>query len=144
MCSCAPSRLRLNPTRSSRWTSQPRKSKKRTRGKPSEAARARKNAKENKRKRAKFKKNGGVRPDGTPYPTRNDRKKKSKTRREAEARAAVRAVVSHRTSVPAEIGQLTSLEGLDLSRNRADELAGCDTRAHSGGLRCVSGCRRDV
>ena len=96
---------------------QPRKSKKRTRGKPSEAARARKNAKENKRKRAKFKKNGGVRPDGTPYPTRNDRKKKSKTRREAEARAAVRAVVSHRTSVPAEIGQLTSLRELDLGRN---------------------------
>ena len=72
----------------------PRKSKKRTRGKPSEAARARKNARKNKKKRAKFKENGGVRPDGTPRPTRNDRKKKTKTRREAEARAAVRAIVS--------------------------------------------------
>jgi len=94
---------------------QPRKSKKRTRGKPSEAARARKNARKNKRKRARL--DGGVRPDGTPRPTRNDRKKKTKTRREAEARAAVRAVVSHRTSVPAEIGQLTSLRELDLRRN---------------------------
>ena len=71
------------------------------------------------------------------------------------------------TSLPAEIGQLTSLRGCDLERKSADELAGgdraahraggvapqpqsadelagCDTRAHSGGLRCVSGSRRDV
>ena len=71
------------------------------------------------------------------------------------------------TSLPAEIGQLTSLTVLDLDGNQltscaggdraahvaggvgpqpqsADELAGCDTRAHSGGLRCVSGSRRDV
>ena len=69
---------------------QPRKSKKRQGGKPSAGARARKN----KKKRAKFKENGGVRPDGTPRPTRNDRRKKAKTRREAEAQAAVRAIVS--------------------------------------------------
>ena len=68
----------------------PRKSKKRQGGKPSAGARARKN----KKKRAKFKENGGVRPDGTPRPTRNDRRKKAKTRREAEAQAAVRAIVS--------------------------------------------------
>ena len=68
----------------------PRKSKKRQGGKPSAGARAWKN----KKKRAKFKENGGVRPDGTPRPTRNDRRKKAKTRREAEAQAAVRAIVS--------------------------------------------------
>ena len=73
----------------------PRKSKKRTRGKLSEAARAKKKKKSQARAKAKRKRiDGGVRPDGTPRPTRNDRKKKTKTRREAEARAAVRAVVS--------------------------------------------------
>ena len=38
------------------------------------------------------------------------------------------------TSVPAEIGQLTALERLHLERQSADDIAGCDTRAQSGGL----------
>ena len=42
------------------------------------------------------------------------------------------------TSVPAEIGQLTSLSGCS-STQSADERAGCDTRAQSGGLLRASG-----
>ena len=38
------------------------------------------------------------------------------------------------SSLPAEIGQLTALEHLDLSGNQLTSVAGCDTRAQSGGL----------
>ena len=48
------------------------------------------------------------------------------------------------TSVPAEIGQLTSLTGLYLSGNRLTSLPAAIRELRSGRLLRAAGCRRDT